>query len=128
MGACSVDGPTGPTIESVEEMAGRFYSEMLTLVPAWKQRLSTDPSQLEPLEHEVHTAFARGADLLLAGLIAVVMRQAEFTAASEHTRSHHLQPLARGRERTIRVRLLGGLVMWVASLYCDRMGPTRARP
>lgn len=119
MGACSVDGPTGPTIQTVEEMAGRFYGELLTLVPAWKQRLAADPSQLEPLEREVHTAFARGADLLLAGLIAVVMQPAEFAAASEQTRVGHLQPLARGRERTIRVRLWGGLVMWVASLYCE---------
>ena len=118
MGACHVDGPTGPTIESVEEMAGRFTGELLMLVPAWKQRLSADPGQLELLEHEVHAAFARGADLLLAGLIAVVMKQPEFAAASEQTRSGYLQPLARGRERTICVRLLGGLVMWVASLYC----------
>lgn len=118
MGACSVDGPTGPTIESVEEMAGRFSGELLSLVPAWKQRLFADPGQLEPLEHEVHAAFARGADLLLAGLIAVVMKQPEFAAASEQTRSGYQQPLARGRERTICVRLLGGLVMWVASLYC----------
>lgn len=119
MGACSVDGPTGPTIESVEEMAGRFAGELLMLVPGWKQRLSGDPGQLESLEHEVHAAFARGADLLLAGLIAVVMKQPEFAASSEQTRSGYRQPLARGRERTIRVRLLGGLVMWVASLYCE---------
>lgn len=118
MGDCSVDGPQGPTIKSVEEMAGRFYSEMLTLVPVWKQRLADDPSQLEPLEIEVQTAFARGADLLVAGLIAVVMKQAEFDAACEQTRAEFQQPLARGRKRAISVRLLGGLVMWVASLYC----------
>jgi hypothetical protein len=99
-------------------MAGRFTGELLMFVPGWKQRLSADPGQLEFLEHEVHTAFARGADLLLAGLIAVVMRQPDFVAVSERTRSSYRQPLARGRERTIRVRLLGGLVMWVASLYC----------
>ena len=45
MGACTVDGPNGPTIESVEEMAGRFYGEMLTLVPVWKQRRASAHSQ-----------------------------------------------------------------------------------
>lgn len=118
MGDCSVDGPQGPTIKSVEEMAGRFYAEMLTLVPVWKQRLADAPDQLEALETEVQTAFARGADLLVAGLIAVVMKQAEFDAACEQTRTGFQLPLARGRKRTIRVRLLSGLVMWVASLYC----------
>lgn len=106
-------------------MAGRFYAEMLTLVPAWKQRLSADPGQLLPLEHEVQAAFSRGADLLLAGLIAVVMQRPEFAVASERTRSEFLQPLARGRERTIRVRLVGGLVMWVASLYCAPLRSSR---
>lgn len=128
MGACFVSGPTGPRIESVEEMAGRFYAELLTLVPAWKQQLSADPRQLEPLEQNVHTAFARGADLLVAGLIAVVMKQPEFAAASAQTRSGHRHPLARGRERTIRVRLLGGLVMWVASLYCEPRKRLGRRP
>ena len=124
MGVCNVDGPTGRTFESVEEMAGRFTGELLMLLPEWRQRLFADPGQLESLEHEVHTAFARGADLLLAGLIAVVMKQPEFAAASEQTRRDYQQPLAKGRERTIRVRLLGGLVMWVASLYC----PPRKQP
>ena len=128
MGTCRVAGRTGPTIDSVEEMAGQFCAELLTLVPAWKQRLSAEPNQLEPLEREVHTAFARGADLLLAGLIAVVMKQSEFAAASEHTRSNYRQPLARGRERIIRVRLLGGLVMWVASLYCEPRKRLDRRP
>jgi len=125
MGACRVDGPTGPTIESVEEMVGRFTSELLMLVPGWKQRISADAGQLEPLEQEVHAACARGADLLLAALIAVVMQQPEFAAASEQTRAGFQQPLARGRERTIRVRLLGGLVLWVASLYCAPLPRSR---
>jgi len=118
MGAVTVDGANGQKIQSVEEMAGRFSSELMTLMPDWKDRLSANPDELEQLEHDVHAAFARGADLLLAGLIAVVMQQPEFEAASEQTRNGFSQPLASGRERTIRVRLLGGLVMWVASLYC----------
>ncbi len=80
MGDCTVDGPNGPKIESVEQMAGRFYAEMLTLVPVWKQQLSAEPDQLMQLEHEVQAAFSRGADLLVAGLIAIVMKQPEFAA------------------------------------------------
>lgn len=126
MGALKVDGPNGPDIQSVEEMAGRFSSELMTLMPGWRQRLKSDPGELEQLERDVHVAFARGADLLLAGLIAVVMKQPDFLAASEQTRREFSQPLARGRERTIRVRLLGGLVVWVASLYCGRRKNSQA--
>jgi hypothetical protein len=107
-------------------MAGQFSAELLVLVPDWKLRLSADPGQLPSLEQEVHTAFARGADLLSAGLIALVMQQPEFAAASEQTRSGYQSAsggLTRGRERTIRVRLLGGLLLWVTSLYCAPRWP-----
>ena len=69
MGAATVDGPDGPNIQSVEEMIGRFTSELVSLMPQWKTRLMDDPSQLESLERDVHIAFARGADLLVAGLV-----------------------------------------------------------
>lgn len=119
MGACSVNGPDGPMIESVEEMAGRFSSELMTLMPGWKERIFSAPEELHQIERDVHRAFSRGADLVLAGLIAVTMKRREFADACEQTRQSYVQPLARGRDRTIRVRLLGGLVMWVASLYCE---------
>lgn len=118
MGAVTVDGPDGPSIDSVEEMAGRFSSELIAQMPGWRERLIENPEELGELEREVHSAFGRGADLVLAGLVAVVMKQPEFLAASEETRRDFSQPLARGRERKIRVRLLGGLVLWIASLYC----------
>jgi hypothetical protein len=123
MGAVTVDGANGPKIQSVEEMAGRFSSELMTLMPDWKQRLKSDPGGLEQVERDVHAAFARGADLLLAGLIAMVMGRPEFEATCERTRTNFSQPLARGRERTIRIQLLGGLFIWVASLYC---GPRKS--
>lgn len=118
MGAVKVSAPDAPAVQSAEEMIGRFQGELLSQLPVWKQTLSGDPAQLEPLEREVHAAFAHGADLLLAGLLAVVMQQPAFEAASEQTRREHRYPLARGRSRQIRVRLLGGLVIWVSSLYC----------
>jgi hypothetical protein len=121
-----VDGRDAPAIESVEEMIGRFASELLSLVGGWKQRLISEPSELEQLERDVHSAFARGADLLVAGLVAVVMKQPEFQAASEQTRTGFSQPLTRGRERTIGVKLLGGLLIWVASLYCAPRKGTRS--
>jgi len=119
MGVCRVDGRDGRVIESVEQMADRFSSELITYIPGWKARLTAQPDELEHLEHDVHAAFDRGADLVVAGLIAVVMKQPEFAADCDETRRSFEQPLAPGRERNIRVRLLGGLVMWIASLYCE---------
>jgi hypothetical protein len=71
------------------------------------------------LEHEVRDAFSRGSDLVVAGLIARVMKQPGFDEACEQTRQSYRIPLSRGRKRTLRVRLLGGLLVWVSSLYCE---------
>jgi hypothetical protein len=125
MGKVMVDGREAPMVQSVEEMTGRFHRELMTLAPQWKQELADDPAQLEAIEREVQKAFSRGADLLVAGLIAVVMQQEDFDAASEQTRQDFAAPLAAGRKRTIRVRLLGGLIIWVASLYCSPQKASR---
>lgn len=118
MGAVTVDGADTPAVESAEEMVGRFQGELLSVFPEWKQRLADDPGQLETLEREVHAAFARGADLVVAGLVAVVMQRADFQQTAQQTRDQSRSPLESGRNRTRRVRLLGGLIIWVASLYC----------
>jgi hypothetical protein len=56
---------------------------------------------------------------VVAGLIALVMKQAGFEEACEQTRQGYRFPLSRGRMRSLRIRLLGGLLVWVTSLYCE---------
>lgn len=118
MGDCHVEGPNSPAVKSPEEMVGRFQAELMTSLPPWKERLRSNPEDLDALERDVHAAFSRGADLLVVGLVASVMKQEAFDKACERTRKDFAHPLERGRMRQIQVRLLGGLVMWVTSLYC----------
>lgn len=122
MGDFRVDGPNSPPVKSPEETAGRFQAELMTVLPDWKQRLRSEPDGLESLEREVRATFSRGADLLVVGLMAMVMKDPGFDRACEGTREGFAYPLEQGRERTLRVRLLGGLVVWVTSLYCAPRG------
>jgi hypothetical protein len=119
MGDLHVDERNSPPVVSPEEMAGRFHGELMAAMLDWKRRLGGDPSRLAELEHDVRNAFSRGADLVVAGLVALVMKQAGFDEACEQTRQEYRVPLSRGRMRPLRIRLLGGLVVWVASLYCE---------
>lgn len=109
----------GPKITSVVEMYGQFAGEAIELIPERRDRLADDPSSLAELEPEVHAVFARGADLVVAGLIAMVLVSPSLQAAGEKTRRGFAYPLARGRERTVRIRLLGGLLIWLGSFYCE---------
>ena len=90
-----------PPVESPEQMAGRFQAELMTALPAWKAGLGADPGQLENIERAVHAAFARGADLVLVGLIAVVMKTPGFAAACERTRREAHGRHGRGHQRAL---------------------------
>ena len=119
MGDWKVDGPDGEKIESVPQMFGRFSGQVLAKTSDWQKRLHEQPEELEVIEREVRHEFTRGADLMVAALAAVVMASPELEASSEETRNHYGQPLAKGRPRSIRIQLLGGLIFWVTSLYCE---------
>jgi len=101
MGDVRMDGPNSPPIESLEQMVGRFQLELIAALPAWKQRLDADPGQLGTLEREVQAAFARGADMLIVGLIAVLMKTPAFDRACQSTRRDFSYPLESGRPRQI---------------------------
>jgi hypothetical protein len=127
MGVLSVDGRNSSPVESVEELASRFNGELFSKLPQWKKRLADDPASLQRLELEVHDAFRGGADLVVAGLIAVVMKLIEFEQACEQSRLDYDIPLTRGRMRSRGIRLLGGLLVWIKSMYCAP-DATRKRP
>ena len=114
----SMDGRDQTQIKSAEDMVGRFTGELLSQIPQWKQRLTADPQQLEDLERTVHRCFARGADMLIAGILATLVIDQGFQSASERTRREFSRPLQKGRERTVGIRLLGGLLVWATTLYC----------
>lgn len=119
MGGLSVDGRDGEFIQSADEMLGRFNGEVYPKLGDWQRRLKEDPAELETIEREVHQMFGRGAGLVVAGLISVVMQTQEFARTAEATRQGYSIPLAKGRNQKMAMRLLGGMMTWITSLYCE---------
>ena len=118
-GGVSVDGRDGEFIKSSAEMFGRFSGLVLPKMLEWEQRLKAHPEELEAIEFDVQHTFLRGAGLMVAGLISVVMQTPEFSAAAEQTRQRYGTPLAKGRNRRMAMNVLGGVMMWITSLYCE---------
>lgn len=114
-----MDARDGDQIQSVQEMIGRFTAELISKLEPWKNHLHESPEELEAIEKDVHRAFDRGADMVVAGLVATVIANEEFQQRSEQTRKGFSCPLQKGRERTIAVRLLGGMLIWATTLYCS---------
>ena len=90
---------------------------------AWTQQIIESPADLESIERDVHDAYARGADMLIAGLIAVSFKDGKVLQAAEQTRRQFSRPLQKGRERSVAVQLLGGMIIWVTTWYCAPKKP-----
>ncbi|QDV81365.1 hypothetical protein [Planctomycetes bacterium TBK1r] len=108
----------GERIESAEEMLALFYAQLVPKVTLWKQRISDHPEQLATLERTIHDAFARGADMVVAGLISATMIEEGLEKACQSSRGNFSRPLQKGRETRVAVRLLGGMLFWATTLYC----------
>ena len=117
MEGVSVDGRDGQFIKTVSEMLVRFTCDVSAKRGEWERRLAADPQNLDVLEHEVPHEFVRGAGLVVADLIAVVMQTKEYATAVEKTRQEYAVPLTKGRERKMSIQLLGGVIMRITSLY-----------
>ena len=118
MQGMSVDGSQASFIQSTQEMILRFTSEVSVEAEQWTKRLVECPADLIVIERSVHNAYARGADLLVAGMMAATIKDGQIEVAAEKTRQQFSRPLQKGRERTVAVQLLGGLIVWATTLYC----------
>ena len=111
--------PDGPVIKSVLEVTTQFWCRLTLSLPEWQARLEESPDELHQVEAEVHRTMARGADTIVAGLISLVLQGETVKRQREASRKSFSYRLSRGRKRAVRVKLLGGLLVWVCSLYCQ---------
>lgn len=118
MEGMSVEGPQGNFILSTQEMILRFTSQVSVDAEQWTKQLIACPADLETIERTVHKAYARGADLLVAGLMAATISDGKILESAEKTRQQFSRPLQKGRERPVAVQLLGGMIVWAVTLYC----------
>ena len=114
----TVDTPHGNFIQSTQEMILRFTTQVSAEAEQWTKQLIDRPADLEVIERAVHNAYARGADLLVAGMISATIKDGQILVAAEQTRQQFSRPLQKGRERPVAVQLLGGMIFWAVTLYC----------
>ena len=112
-------GADMPVVESAVVAARDFFGGLMAAVPGWQARLRDDPDQLQAIEQEVHKLMGEGGDMVVCGLMSVAVRDPSLQSKQEACRDEFSYRLDRGRDRRVRVRLLGGLVVWMCALYCQ---------
>jgi hypothetical protein len=125
-----MESEDGLVVSSPEQMCGEFHSRLMTQLPAWRRQLSQQPGSFREIEEQIGLFYRRGGGMLAAGLLAEVSclpSTQQAVAELQQKAVHALRPPER---RSRRIRLWGGLVFWVATLYCgprERTGQGRGK-
>ena len=118
---------TGPLIPSGDDLLRSLREQTETLQSQWRDRLAHDPAGFAQLEVEIHDHFRRLADLMTASLLT----QATTThdQAEPGKKGVPTPPAADAPPnlRTLKLRLLGGLVVWITTIYCAPKAGTAKR-
>jgi hypothetical protein len=73
-----MDSKKGKTVSSIDPVLADIQQGLKTRPQEWLKALQQDPSNLANLEQEIHGAFARMADRVVAGLLAEATAPADF--------------------------------------------------
>lgn len=122
----------GAKVGGINAVLADIQQRLRAQPPAWLKALQKNPGNLANVEQEIHRAFAHMADRVVAGLLAQATGDAAFAEAAKKkvTPSDPRRKLRSGERRPLRVRLLGGLLIFVLTLFCSparRSGRGRGR-
>lgn len=117
-----MESPDNPLIASPRITVQQFQQQTCDKISHWAEQLRNDPDKLAEVEQQIDAHYRQGAGQLLAGLLAQVSQDPRMQQHVQNVRENAVTPLRSPQRRTLRIRLLSGLVLWVTTLYC---GPRR---
>jgi hypothetical protein len=72
-----------PTLSGIEPVLTEIQQRLQAQPREWLKALQQDPGRFADLEQEIHGAFARMADRVVAGLLAQATAGSDFTDAAK---------------------------------------------
>lgn len=117
-----MDSQKGTLITGMDPVLLDIQQRLQTRPAEWLTALQQNPSRFGDLEQEIHRAFNQMADQVVAGLLAQTTAGADFAdAAKKKVMPSDPQRKLRGggEPRPLRLRLYGGLLVFVMTLYCS---------
>jgi len=95
-----------------------FQAQTQSRVEQWIQQLQDTPERFADIEQEIDQHYRQGGGQLVAHLLAKATEDSQMDDRVEQVRQDAAIRLRAPRPRTLRVRLLCGLVLWVTTGYC----------
>jgi hypothetical protein len=78
-----MESKKGPAVTVIDPVLAEIQQRLQTQPQQWLEALQQDPGGLANLEQEIHGAFARMADRVVAGLLAQATAGSDFADAAK---------------------------------------------
>jgi hypothetical protein len=108
----------GPAIGSPSETFDHFAANIRDRQAGWRRRATQDPTTFAQVQQEIRQQVKQGADLMTAAVLADATNQPQMQEHVHRVRADAVLPLKAPERRALKIRLAGGLVLWLATLYC----------
>ena len=108
----------GPVIGSPSEVLEMFVAGTQSRQSEWSDRVRDDPDAFRCVEREIAEHYAGGASQLVAAVLVTVTQTDIFQESARETRRESSVPLKSPERRTVHLRLMSGLIIFVTTLYC----------
>lgn len=119
------DSKNGALVASPAETLEAFQVQTQNNMEHWIQQLQAAPDGFTDVEQQIDQHYRRGGGQLIASILATVTQAPQMEQCIGQVRRNAAIPLRAAQPRTLQVRLLCGLVLWLTTAYCaPRRTPT----
>lgn len=112
------DSEQGACVASPAETIRSFQVETQARKDSWTQQLREAPDRFADIEQQIDQHYRQGAGQLVASLLAEVTSDPRIHEHVQGIRQQAALPLRAPEPRTLKMRLLCGLMLWVTTGYC----------
>ena len=112
------DSKDGTPVASPSNTVQAFQTQTQGCLEPWIQQLQKDPDCLAEIEQQIDQHYRLGGGELVASLLAQVTEDPQMNEHVQQVRQNAAIPLRAPERRTIEVRLLCGLILWITTWYC----------
>jgi hypothetical protein len=112
------DSKDGTPVASPSNTVQAFQTQTQGCLEPWIQQLRKDPDCLAEIEQQIDQHYRQGGGELVASLLAQVTEDPQMNEHVQQVRQNAAIPLRAPERRTIEVRLLCGLILWITTWYC----------
>ena len=112
------ESPNHAPVSSPTVTIEQFQQDTVAQADQWAEQLQNNPDKLADIEQQIDTHYRQGAGQLVASLLGQVTNSPQMEQHVQTVRENATLPLRSPQPRTLKIRLLCGLVLWVTTTYC----------